>query len=67
MNCSGHQQTVCIPHQRTRLLLYRRAGATDKKGETLSVLAEEEFEELMILAETKLPGFRAALDHAMFM
>ena len=67
MNCSGHQRTVCIPHQRTRLLLNRWAGATDKKGETLSELTEEEFEELTILAETKLPGLRAALDHAVSM
>lgn len=63
--CSGHQKTVPIPHQRTRLLLNRWAAATDKKGEVLSALLPAEFEELHILAGTKLTGLQAALEYTL--
>ena len=59
---SGHQKTVPVPHQRTRLLLNRWAAATDKKGEVLSALSPAEVEELLILAGTKLEGLRAGLE-----
>ena len=62
--CSGHQRTVPIPHQRTRLPLNRWAAATDRKGEVLSALSDAELEELLILARTKLTGLAAALDYA---
>ena len=63
--CSGHQKTVPVPHQRTRLLLNRWAAATDKKGEVLSALLPAEVEELLILAGTKLMGLRAALEYTL--
>ena len=63
--CSGHQKTVPIPHQRTRLLLNRWAAATDKKGEVLSALSTAEVEELLILAGTKLEGLGTALEYTL--
>ncbi|BDA41043.1 hypothetical protein COCOBI_01-6980 [Coccomyxa sp. Obi] len=55
-----HARTVPFPSQAGRTLLNRWVAALDRKGEVLGILAEDDFEELLVYAE-KLPGLGQAL------
>lgn len=58
---SQHARTVPFPSQPGRTLLNRWVAALDRKGEVLGVLAEDEFEDLLVYAD-KLPGLGQALE-----
>ncbi len=58
--CSPQARTVPFPSQAGRKLLNRWVAALDRKGEVLGVLAEDEFDDLLLYAD-KLPGLGEAL------